>query len=613
MTKRIFKIPGELFKMLRWLAIPLELRKVDRWLAWRMFDGKNKCPVDARGYRLKGWQKPPWLSYSEASGRAEKVGGAVGFVLGDGFGGIDLDNCCTESGELDPRAERIINFAAGAYAEVSPSGKGLKIFGRGDGWLEFNFAGKEVVTVTRKKQTTKSYFTVTGDVYRTGGIVDLPLDTLEKSGPSAKTETRSSQHGVMHSEACRLRGQLGKTEDEMFEIMQVFQKEHCPDIDPKNPWKPGDIRTLVHSVAKKYPAGKSEVASERARRVVLEDATTAVPERVRWMWENRIPLGGLTLLAGREASGKSTLAYERAARVTRGDLPGDISKKPRGVVIVATEDSWTHTVIPRLIAAGADLSRIFRASVEVDAVGVGWLSLPGDLPDLEAKAIERDVALVILDPLMSRIGTKRDGHEIDTHKDSDVRVALEPILGFGERTGATILGIIHVNKTATSDPLTSVMGSRAFSAVARAVLYVIREGEDRLLCFPKSNLGPEVSSIRFGIKSATLDARDPKDNSEITTSQIVWKGDDVRSASDVLADQASTKKTGPKERAIKFLRSRLSKEPTDSKTVKEEAREGGISERSLQRARRELGVVIEQSGFPARSTWSIRDEGGDDL
>ena len=75
------------------------------------------------------------------------------------------------------------------------------------------------------------------------------------------------------------------------------------------------------------------------------------------------------------------------------------------------------------------------------------------------------MALVILDPLMSRIGTK-----IDSHKDSDVRVALEPILGSGERTDATILGFIHTNKTATTDPFTSVMGSLAFTAVARAVL-----------------------------------------------------------------------------------------------------------------------------------------------
>ena len=144
---------------------------------------------------MSAWQESAsWLSFAAAKKRANGLDGqaGVGFVLGDSFSGLDLDDCRDpKTGVLDPRAEAVV-IAEGAYAEVSPSGKGLKVFGRGSGWVELNFGGKDV-TVTRKPT---GHFTVTGDVYREGGIVDLPLDTIETHFGQTKVGAKKAERAT---------------------------------------------------------------------------------------------------------------------------------------------------------------------------------------------------------------------------------------------------------------------------------------------------------------------------------------------------------------------------------------------------------------------------------
>jgi hypothetical protein len=76
---------------------------------------------------------------------------------------------------------------------------------------------------------------------------------------------------------------------------------------------------------------------------------------VRWLWQDRMPLGALTPVGGREGIGKTLCCYTLAADITRGRLAGTYQHIPRSVIVAATEDSWEHTIVPRLMAAGANL------------------------------------------------------------------------------------------------------------------------------------------------------------------------------------------------------------------------------------------------------------------
>ena len=270
-------------------------------------------------------------------------------------------------------------------------------------------------------------------------------------------------------------------------------------------------------------------------RIVTLTAASAIPVRpVRWLWENRLALGTLALLGGREGVGKTICAYTLSADITRGTLPGDYLGTPRAVIVAATEDSWGHTIVPRLMAAGADLDLVYRVDVTNIEGTDTTLSLPYDLAALEQVVRKVRAGLIILDPLISRLDAT-----LDSHKDAEVRLALEPLVKLAEAADALFLGLIHVNKSASSDPLTLLMGSRAFAAVARAVLFVLVDPDDesvRLLGQPKNNLGrtglPTLLFRIVGTKVADT-AEGP-----VWTGKLEWLGESDRSIREAV--EAST-------------------------------------------------------------------------
>jgi len=266
--------------------------------------------------------------------------------------------------------------------------------------------------------------------------------------------------------------------------------------------------------------------------------------RTRWLHGNEygghIPVGAITLLAGREGIGKSTISYDVIAKVSLGTLRGEFFGTPKGVVIYATEDDWEPVILPRLVAAGADTTRVFRADAYDDDGAKDWLSFPRDLVRLAEQCLEHDVALLVLDPIMSIIDGK-----LDTHKDREVRQALDPLSRFAAAAGVAVCGLIHVNKSSGSDALNSVMGSRAFSAVARSVLYCIavpktddEDGPDEyLFSQEKCNLGPKQGSQRYQITTVALDAEDEDGEAfKVYTSKVTWGVTDSRRAGDVMEE-----------------------------------------------------------------------------
>lgn len=341
-----------------------------------------------------------------------------------------------------------------------------------------------------------------------------------------------------------------------------------------------------------------------SRKLVLTAASAIKPRPVRWLWEGRQAIGSLGLIAGGEGLGKSTLAYTVAAQVTRGELPGAFEGVPKAVLIAATEDSWSHTIVTRLIAAGADLDRVHRVEVlNAENITVG-LRLPSDNRELHQAALQTDAALLILDPLMSRLG------ELDTHKDAEVRQALEPLVAVADSAHLAVIGLIHHNKGGSSDPLQLVMGSKAFTAVARAVHTVIRDPDDedrRLFGTPKNNLGrSDLPTLPFTIESFAV----PTDEGTAYTGKLIW-GEPRNETVTSILERAESKKRGvqytTRKEAHGWLEEHLTAadEPLPSSTVKAEGEAAGFNPRTISRAASELGVIVEQEGFPRRTLWSM--------
>src|SRR5690606_13922362 len=116
-----------------------------------------------------------------------------------------------------------------------------------------------------------------------------------------------------------------------------------------------------------------------ARRVRSQPLTQIKRRRRQYLWEHRLPLGELTILAGHAGIGKSQAAVWLAARVSRGELPGELYGTPAPVLYLGTEDSWEYTLVPQFDAAGADPDKVFRLFAETETGEEDVVSLAVDL------------------------------------------------------------------------------------------------------------------------------------------------------------------------------------------------------------------------------------------
>lgn len=236
---------------------------------------------------------------------------------------------------------------------------------------------------------------------------------------------------------------------------------------------------------------------ESTGKVRLIPASSITPRRVRWLRHDRIPLGEITLVAGREGTGKSTYLAHLAAQVTRGTALGEF-EEPRGVLYVANEDSWGHTVVPRLMAAGADMDRVFNVESTEDR----GLVLPMDVDALVDAAKEVNAGAIMLDPIISLIDDK-----LSTDRARELRQALEPLRRAAEAADVALVALVHFNKN-DGDVLTKIAGSRGWVEVARAVIGIaVDEDEGHVVMSQvKNNLGRlDLSHWAYKIESHAID------------------------------------------------------------------------------------------------------------
>lgn len=293
------------------------------------------------------------------------------------------------------------------------------------------------------------------------------------------------------------------------------------------------------------------MSDEELPSVVSRSADSIKIKVPHWLWDRRIPVGAVTLLAGREGLGKSSIALMLAGKLTRGNLDGRLNGVAKGVGIVATEDDWATTIAPRLVATGADLSRVHQ----IEAVNktdrhIETVTLPDHIDGLGEVCLRQDIGLIIIDPVMSVLPSN-----IDTHKDREVRRALDPLVRFSAKSGVSVIGLIHVNKSNGVDPLNAIMGSRAFAAVSRSVLYCSVDPDNEtefLLGHVKSNLGPKQPTLAYRLVEVKVEIPDPDDpeDSIAVVSRAVLGDVDTRTMREVMEEQQAGRPQGANATAI---------------------------------------------------------------
>lgn len=347
---------------------------------------------------------------------------------------------------------------------------------------------------------------------------------------------------------------------------------------------------------------KVDVGAGKPSSVRLTWAREIAVRPIHWLWQDRLPLGALGLIGGREGLGKSTFAYRLVAEITRGFLPGAYFGRPKAVIIAATEDSWSRTIVPRLMAADADLNKVARVDIAAPNGTTGYLSLPRDVTELERLIVENDVALVLLDPLLSRLDAN-----LDTHKDAEVRLALEPLVALADRAGASVLGLLHLNKGTSTDVLTLLMGSRAFPAVARSVLAFVRDPEDPsaiLIGQAKNNLG-RMNLPTLRVRVEEVHVADTEEG-QVQASRTIPAGESEVSIDDAIAQVAGEDRTVVQE-ATEWLEDYLTSQggSAPSSVIKARGKAAGHTDDALKRARERLRAPYASRGFPRETWWRL--------
>jgi hypothetical protein len=366
------------------------------------------------------------------------------------------------------------------------------------------------------------------------------------------------------------------------------------------------------------PAPDDERA--QSRRIVLTPASKIKLRKVEWLWDTtpegefptshgRIPANTLALGSGGAGIGKSQFCAWFAARITRGTLPGALFGRPRSVIYAATEDDWERTIAPRLVAAGADLDRIYRIDVRDDEDLHARLTLPSDISLLGKASEQYNVALVIADPLLSLIDDK-----INDYRQKEVRNALEPLAACAGRHGFTVLGLVHFTKSGAADPLNRVSGSGAFGQVVRSVVAFVRnESEDGgpkfVMSQVKNNLGRlDLPSFSYSIEPVTV----ATEEGDAYLSKFVLGEETTTSVTQVMrAELQGSEDNGATGEAMEWLRGILADNGGSEKLseIKKLAKKEGIAEATLYRASKKLGVRSKVVGFGKErtSTWYLRE------
>ena len=339
------------------------------------------------------------------------------------------------------------------------------------------------------------------------------------------------------------------------------------------------------------------VSNERV--VKLRCGAGIQPLAITWLWDGWLPAGKLTILAGAAGTGKTTLALGLAAALTGGGRwPDGKACRTRGNVLIwSSEDNPDDTLVPRLIAAGADMNRCHF----IEGITQNGESAPfdpsQDIHELH-KAVCRigGVSLLIIDPIVSAVAG-------DMHRANDVRRSLQAVVDFAEIHKCAVVGITHFAKGgAGKSPQDRVIGSQAFGALARMVLVAAKEedGDRRVLARAKSNIAPDDGGVAYQLDVVEIEGG-------IQTTRARWAGVIEGSARDILGDVEHDEDGDASEKADAelFLRDLLSDCPLPTKQVKADADGAGYSWATIRRAQKSLKITARKDGMRGGWVWEL--------
>lgn len=384
-----------------------------------------------------------------------------------------------------------------------------------------------------------------------------------------------------------------------YEKFFLTEKRETPRVEPGNAAKPSRTPAPKHETR----TSKSKPVQEQTPVYTLEviRASEVAPDVTNWFWENRIPQDTLSVLAGEPDQGKSIVSTDLIARVsTARDMPDGTANPFAGQTVeclmLVAEDALSTTVVPRLMSAGANLTKIhFLKSIsrpnEKNATK-RQLYLDTDLHAIEETLQKHpEIKLVTIDPVSNYMG------ERDMNSEQDVRKVLGPVLKLAEELKVTFICIAHFNKNDRTSAINRTGGAKALTGLPRAVWCCMTDPKNKeryLMLSIKKNQGRKAQGLSYTIEEAFLTV--PNLPKPISVPKLVW-GELVDTSADEVLQALQDPEVQGQSKAEMFLKEFLGNGPVKSVDMHQAAEAANIPARTLERARRNLRTESEKIGY----------------
>jgi hypothetical protein len=311
----------------------------------------------------------------------------------------------------------------------------------------------------------------------------------------------------------------------------------------------------------------------------LRPLSRVTARAVDWLWPGRLALGKLTILEGDPGLGKSLLCLDLCARLSRG-IPfpdGSPVSGSANVLVLSGEDNPEDTVRPRLEALGADLERVFAPDGPGEYQSEP-LRFPAHTTFLERALARTGARLLVIDPFISFLPPT-----VPISSDQSVRQALSPLAQLAGKYACAVILIRHLNKQESSRSLYRGGGSIGLLALCRFSWLVAADPEDsqrRVLAQVKNNLAIAQPSLAFTLLTH-----------EGSAPTLSWLGRCAWTADQLLSRQGRARQQIRRsDFARDFLAASLETGPRSVRDLWALAQEHGLAERTLQRAKQQIGI-----------------------
>jgi hypothetical protein len=185
---------------------------------------------------------------------------------------------------------------------------------------------------------------------------------------------------------------------------------------------------------------------------------------------------------------------------------------------------------------------------------------------LEAIKTHPDIQLLVLDPISSFFGD-----DADQNKDKDIRPIMDSLKATCEKSGLTVIGIIHSNKRSDVGAVHKVSGAGSLAASVRAVWGFSRDSDDKNKCHMahvKGNLTKDKSGLDYIIEETPVTLSSGK---SVGAAHTVWGAKCEADADELLAASREKKDGGDYKVTIAKAYLRSVKYPIKAKTLYEQA------------------------------------------